>query len=79
VGTRIAAIAELLARHRTMILGVVVPDLLNPVFFQLLVQVELAADAAFDAVLPALGEMAPAHEQRPSTGSGDTEWTASSL
>jgi DNA-binding LacI/PurR family transcriptional regulator len=55
--------AALLARHRTMILGVVVPDLLNPVFFELLVQIELVAEAAGYAVLPALGDMATAQEQ----------------
>ena len=55
--------AALLARHRTMILGVVVPDLLNPVFFQLLVQIELIAETFGYVVLPALGDMSTIQER----------------
>jgi DNA-binding LacI/PurR family transcriptional regulator len=54
--------AALLARHRTMMLGVVVPDMLNPVFFQLLVQIEAEAGSQGYAVLPALGDMTTAQE-----------------
>ena len=54
--------AAQLARQRAMILGVVVTELSNPLFFGVLAQVEAAADQLGYAVLPVLGEMTGEHE-----------------